>query len=184
MDVTKLSEPDSGGAHGWAFGASLHDLSKVGYVETEFLLAGDATRYALAQGSDYGVDGRWSVEKTSSAPFRTRLLVRRPVDPARFNGTVVVNWNNVSVGYENVPGMSAELIEHCCSGFQPRSLRKNASTAPHGVYLRSRVDSLTEEVRAYRGEMEELHVLIEQTHTSSPLSLPRRLWRGWRRPKR
>ena len=51
-------------------------------------------------------------------------------------------------------------------------------------YLRSRVDSLTEEVRAYRGEMEELHVLIEQTHTSSPLSLPRRLWRGWRRPRR
>ncbi len=51
-------------------------------------------------------------------------------------------------------------------------------------YLRSRVDSLTEEVRAYRGEMEELHVLIEQTHTSSPLSLPRRLWRGWRRTRR
>ena len=51
-------------------------------------------------------------------------------------------------------------------------------------YLRNMVDSLTEEVRAYRGEMEELHVLIEQTHTPSPLSLPRRLWRGWRRPKR
>ena len=51
-------------------------------------------------------------------------------------------------------------------------------------YLRSRVDSLTEEVRAYRGEMEELHVLIEQTHTSSPLSLPRRLWCRWRRPRR
>ena len=51
-------------------------------------------------------------------------------------------------------------------------------------YLSNMVDSLTEEVRAYRGEMEELHVLIEQTHTPSPLSLPRRLWRGWRRPKR
>ena len=51
-------------------------------------------------------------------------------------------------------------------------------------YLRNMVDSLTEEVRAYRGEMQELHVLIDQTHTSSPLSLPRRLWRVWRRPKR
>ena len=51
-------------------------------------------------------------------------------------------------------------------------------------YLSSMVDSLTEEVRAYRGEVEVLHVLIEQTHTSSPLSLPRRLWRGWWRPKR
>ena len=46
-------------------------------------------------------------------------------------------------------------------------------------HLRSMVDSLTEEVRAYRGEMQVLHVLIEQTHISSPLSLPRRLWRGW-----
>ncbi|MCH7744538.1 MAG: hypothetical protein IIC84_00510 [Chloroflexi bacterium] len=51
-------------------------------------------------------------------------------------------------------------------------------------YLSSMVDSLTEEVKAYRGEVEVLHVLIEQTHTSSPLSLPRRLWRGWWRPKR
>lgn len=51
-------------------------------------------------------------------------------------------------------------------------------------YLRSMVDSLAEEVRAYRGEMQEMHVLMEQAHTSSPLSLPRRLWRGWWHPRR
>ena len=47
--VAKLSEPVSGGAHGWAFGASLCDLADAGYVEREFFLAGDATRYSLGQ---------------------------------------------------------------------------------------------------------------------------------------
>ncbi len=37
-----------------------------------------------------------------SAPYRTRILVRRPTDPARFNGTVVVEWMNVSAG-ESAP---------------------------------------------------------------------------------
>ncbi len=109
--MARLSEAVKGGAHGWAFGASLRDPAEVGYVEREFFLAGDATRYALAEGSDYSFDGAWDVEKRGTSPFRTRMLVRRPVDPARFNGTVVVNWNNVSIGHENVPGMSAELLE-------------------------------------------------------------------------
>lgn len=103
-----------GGTHGWAFSASLRDPAEVGYTETEFFLAGDATRYALSAGSDYAFDGVWHAQERDPAPFRTRLLVRRPVDPARFNGTVVVNWNNVSVGHENLPGMSAELVD---SGF-------------------------------------------------------------------
>ena len=35
---------------------------------------------------------------TSTAPYTTRLVVMRPVDPARFSGTVVVEWLNVSGG--------------------------------------------------------------------------------------
>jgi hypothetical protein len=38
--------------------------------------------------------------KSNSVPYKTRLLVRRPLDPKRFNGTVVVEWTNVSNGYE------------------------------------------------------------------------------------
>ncbi len=109
--VTILSGPISGGAHGWAFGASLGDLAAVGYIESEFFLTGEAARYTLAGGSDYAFDGVWAVEKRGTLPFRTRLLVRRPADPGRFNGTVVVNWNNVSIGHENLPGMSTELFE-------------------------------------------------------------------------
>jgi hypothetical protein len=33
-------------------------------------------------------------------PYLTRVLVRRPTDPARFNGTVVVEWLNVSLGHD------------------------------------------------------------------------------------
>ena len=38
-----------------------------------------------------------------TAPFRTRFVVRRPSDPARFSGTVVVEWHNVSAGIDAAP---------------------------------------------------------------------------------
>ena len=47
-------------------------------------------------------DGKWSIEPKSSASYRTRIIVRRPKDAARFNGTVVVEWMNESAG-ESAP---------------------------------------------------------------------------------
>lgn len=44
-------------------------------------------------------------------PFTTRFLVYRPSDPERFNGTVVVCWNNVTAGYELFHGESPEILE-------------------------------------------------------------------------
>ena len=44
-------------------------------------------------------------------PFRTRILVYRPADPARFNGTTVVCWNNVTAGYELFGGESPEFLD-------------------------------------------------------------------------
>ena len=93
-----VTGPITGGTHGWAFGAATIDLTAEGYVEEEYFLEGDATRYRPI--GELGTDGRWAVEANGSAPFRTRLLVRRPVDAARFNGTVIVEWNNVSAGTE------------------------------------------------------------------------------------
>ena len=46
------------------------------------------------------------------APYKTRLVVLRPVDAAAFNGTVVVLWNNVTAGYDNFTGGdSPEVFE-------------------------------------------------------------------------
>jgi hypothetical protein len=59
------------------------DLAKYGYVEQEFIVTGTANVY------DWAVDGSLSV-KTEKAPYGTRILVRRPANPARFSGAVVV----------------------------------------------------------------------------------------------
>jgi hypothetical protein len=59
------------------------DLSKVGYTEEEFIVSGTANVY------DWAADGALNV-KTPNAPYGSRILVRRPSNPARFSGTVVV----------------------------------------------------------------------------------------------
>lgn len=71
-------------------------LAANGVVEQEFQVAGRATAYE--QAGPWGDDGRWPVRSTTTADFRTRIVVRRPSNPARFNGTVVVEWMNVSAG--------------------------------------------------------------------------------------
>jgi hypothetical protein len=111
----RITGPITGGARGWAFGASVRDPESDGYVEEEFFVEGDAALFSLADGTDYGFDGRWSVVERGSVPFRTRFLVRRPVDPERFNGVVFVNWNNVSAGFEFLGGTGTEIVESGCA---------------------------------------------------------------------
>ena len=79
----------------------------VGGIEEEFFFEGSATHFVLASNVDqYPTDGRWRVEPASEQPFRTRMLVVRPGNPDDFNGTVLVEWNNVSGGerFLNGPG--------------------------------------------------------------------------------
>ena len=96
----RVTGPIVGGHHGWPFAAAGPGRLPEGYVEEEYFIEGDAVPYALARGSEYTRDGRWEVAEREPSPFRTRFMVRRPIDPARFSGTVVVNWNNVSLGFE------------------------------------------------------------------------------------
>src|SRR3954468_6880390 len=73
-------------------GAKLHhpqagvtfDLKPFGYREDEYLVSGTAT---LADGS-------------SPMPYSARIIVRRPVDPAKFNGSVLQEWFNVSLAHD------------------------------------------------------------------------------------
>jgi hypothetical protein len=97
-DVCTVAGPLQAGKHGWAFGATLTDLAALGYVEEEFTLTGTASSYRLT--GPAGADGRWSCEPADTAPFSTRLLVRRPTDPARFTGIAVVEWVNVTSGFD------------------------------------------------------------------------------------
>ena len=59
-------------------GTEYSDLAKYGYVEEEFYLQGIAP--AITAKGDTLLE----------APYTTRILVRKPADPARFNGTVVI----------------------------------------------------------------------------------------------
>jgi hypothetical protein len=70
------------------------DLDATGYVEEEWFVSGEAT--AFAADGELDADGRWDVEPAETAPYATRMVVRRPADPERFSGTVVVEWLNVT----------------------------------------------------------------------------------------
>jgi Alpha/beta hydrolase domain len=99
------------GGRGRPFAASMLDVAAHGYSEAEYLLQGVATRYRLEPGSQLARDGHWRAQPGGAAPFRTRLLVYRPSDPARFNGTVILTWNNVTAGYDLFGAESLELLE-------------------------------------------------------------------------
>src|SRR5688500_5823237 len=104
-----ITGPVTGGARGWPFAATAVDPGAVGYVEEEYFLEGDAPRYRLAPGTDYSFDGRWNAEEAGTLSYRTRVVVRKPSDPSRFNDTVLVSWNNVSAGFENVAELTPEV---------------------------------------------------------------------------
>jgi hypothetical protein len=80
-----------------------YDLATLGYEETEFSVEGLASSYELQGEGGRDRDGHWDVDAGAEAPFRTRIVVRRPIDPARFSGTVVVEWHNVSAGIDAAP---------------------------------------------------------------------------------
>ncbi|MGH9642155.1 MAG: alpha/beta hydrolase domain-containing protein [Terriglobales bacterium] len=65
------------------------DLKKTGYVEEEYFVSGQANVYDYASGGGLGI-------KAPGAPYTTRILVRRPSDPRRFSGNVIVELLNPS----------------------------------------------------------------------------------------
>jgi len=76
------------------------DLAQYGYVEEEFFIEGDGYRYDTFTSTSFDetaprietdgptLDGLY--------PFKTRIVVRRPANPADANGTAIVEWNNVT----------------------------------------------------------------------------------------
>jgi hypothetical protein len=86
-----IAAPDVPGSatHNYIFFASNHDLAAHGYVEEEYFIRGAATTYKTGGTATSDV-------LATNQPYYTRIVVRRPVDPKRFNGTAIVEWYNVS----------------------------------------------------------------------------------------
>lgn len=79
-------------------------IEAAGYSTVEFAVEGSAVRYTVDDPeSDLPADGRFNLTEGDNADYRTRIVVRRPEDPARFNGTVIVEWMNVSGGVDANP---------------------------------------------------------------------------------
>ncbi len=71
----------------------------IGYEQQEFFVGGLATAYTPT--APLTSDGEWSVlpdPNTDGAYFKTRAVIMRPADPSDFNGTVFVEWMNVTAG--------------------------------------------------------------------------------------
>jgi hypothetical protein len=73
----------------YPFFSTPFDLKKQGYVEEEFYLSGVADGWDTT-GNRVATD----------VPYQTRLVVRRPASAKKFNGTVLVEWQNVTAGYD------------------------------------------------------------------------------------
>ena len=94
--------PIAGGTGEPSLVTTSFDLATVGYEKTEYSLEGDAIAYA--SDTPLTADGKWNVRPTDEpAPYKTRILVYRPIDPADFSGTVFVEWLNVSAGFDTSP---------------------------------------------------------------------------------
>jgi hypothetical protein len=80
-------------SHDYVYFTPEIDLADYGYIEEEFFVEGTASRYQTPAGATGTVI-------SSGHPYRTRIVVRRPTSRRRFNGTVLLEWQNVSAGYE------------------------------------------------------------------------------------
>jgi hypothetical protein len=82
-------------SHNYPYLATAIDLASQGYVEEEFFIEGLAHRYntpSLATGS--------IIEGDQPHPYKIRIVVRRPISPKHFNGTVILEWYNVTAQYD------------------------------------------------------------------------------------
>jgi hypothetical protein len=105
-----LSQQLSGGNGVFMGEGTAPNLGRFGYVQHEYAASGTATSYVAAT---LPTNGEWNVTPGTTAPYRTRVVVREPSDTSRFSGTVIVEWLNVSGGVDADPdwtSLSEEIV--------------------------------------------------------------------------
>ncbi len=73
------------GLYGHPMWDSWFDIGELGYLEEEYFVSGTADSFPPGSQADY----------------TTRVIVRRPADADAFNGTLVLDWVNVTAQFEN-----------------------------------------------------------------------------------
>ena len=110
-----VSGPVDGGTPAVAVFSTDFDLAKVGYEESEYFVSGNASSYTSP--TALTKDGKWAATSAATAPYTTRVVVRRPIDAAKFNGTVLVEWLNVSGSADAGPEWTLTHNELVRDGF-------------------------------------------------------------------
>ena len=114
--IPKVIGPIAGGTPDIPMNAMLASYkSRYGYQEHEYFMQGTATSYD--ERGTFGEDGKWSVTPGTKAAYKTRLLVRTPVDPKKFNGTVIVEWFNTTSGRDADPDFGFAAPELLRAGY-------------------------------------------------------------------
>lgn len=144
-----LTEPPAG-IHGHPLWDSWHDLGPFGYEEQEYLVSGTAR-------ADDGTE----------AAYTTRVVVFRPERQRDFNGTVLLDWVNVTAQFENAVDIleareyllragyafvhvSAQQAGLCCTPLTPQvwdPVRYASISHPGDAYA---ADMFAQVVRAVR----------------------------------
>ena len=106
---TTVEGPVSGGGGQVIFGTAAFDGASFGYTEEEFFIAGEASSFTSSE--VLADDGLWTVDVKDTAAYKTRILVRRPIDAGDFSGTVFVEWLNVTAGLDTGPTWSLSWLE-------------------------------------------------------------------------
>src|SRR4051794_25596734 len=86
----------SGDSYPWNSASKVQtpvDIASRGYVEEEYFVSGTGNVY------DWTIDGTLKT-LASGRPYTTRILLRRPADPAHFSGTVFVELSHSGRGYD------------------------------------------------------------------------------------
>ncbi len=113
--VPTVTGPITGGTHGFPQLASSLPLAALGYTEQEYFFEGTAQAYRSATRAHE----RWRLD--GDAGEHRRLPVPdagAPADaPEKFNGTVVVEWLNVSGGVDAGPSSGRSVEELIRGGY-------------------------------------------------------------------
>ena len=108
--------PVTGGTGFPFFLGTVFDLAPLGYEQTEYFVSGTARSFTTA--TELTSDGLWTVAPDGpTAAYKTRILVHRPINKRKFNGTVIVEWSNVSGGVEVSPDWTGAHTELIREGF-------------------------------------------------------------------
>ena len=100
-DPVTVERPPAGQGEAFVPGTRLVDDLPEDYVEEEYFVSGAADLFSYANDPPQGPTDLMTID--TGVPYKTRLIVRRPEQPRRFNGTVVIEWWNSTAGFDTAP---------------------------------------------------------------------------------